>query len=54
MRFKSILCENKNHYECLEYTCECSCHHPDYCDCFACRAKTIGFGQVPGGYKSTN
>jgi hypothetical protein len=54
MKFKSVLCESKKHHECLEYTCECSCHHEDDCHCFACRIKTVGFKQVPGGYKTTN
>jgi len=51
---KSVMCLHKKHDECITNMCECSCHHEDDCDCFACKIKSVGFGQVPGGYKSVN
>ncbi len=51
---KSVLCLGKKHDECITEFCECSCHHEFDCDCFACKIKSVGFGQVPGGYKSVN
>jgi hypothetical protein len=51
---KSILCTSKDHKKCQEKHCECSCHHTSDCNCFACRIRTISFGDVPGGYKSNN
>jgi hypothetical protein len=54
MVVKSVLCLSKNHAECITKFCECPCHHQDSCDCFACKIKSIGFGDVPGGYKSTS
>lgn len=27
--------------------------HPDSCECFVCRAKTVNFGSVPGGTRRT-
>jgi hypothetical protein len=51
---KSVLCLNKDHQECITEHCQCSCHHEHNCDCFACKIRSISFGDVPGGYKSNN
>ena len=51
---KSVSCWDKKHNECKVSGCECNCHHDDNCECFGCKIKHIGFGQVPGGYKSNN
>ena len=54
MVVKSVLCLGKDHENCITEFCDCSCHHDDSCQCFACKIKSVGFGQVPGGYKSVN
>lgn len=51
---KSVLCLSKNHIDCITEYCECSCHHEYNCECFACKIRSISFGDVPGGYKSNN
>jgi hypothetical protein len=51
---KSISCNDKKHNDCIEEKCECSCHHSVNCECFACKIRSISFGDVPGGYKSNN
>lgn len=51
---KSVLCLSKDHSKCITDFCQCACHHSDDCECFACKVKSVGFGQVPGGYKSTS
>lgn len=58
--FKSNSCNNKKHelcnghHEILRVQCDCFCHHEDNCECFACKIRTVGYGTVPGGYKSLN
>jgi hypothetical protein len=54
MKIKTKDCKAKNHKVCTSFFCECPCHHEDYCDCFSCRIKTVGFGQVPGAYQSSH
>ena len=51
---KSINCLNKEHNKCITNGCQCHCHHDSNCHCFACKIRHIGFGEVPGGYKSVN
>ena len=51
---KSVLCLNKDHSNCITHGCECSCHHDNACKCFACKIRSLNFGDVPGGYKSMN
>jgi hypothetical protein len=51
---KSVLCLNKKHDQCITDGCECPCHHDDNCNCFACKIRSISFGDVPGGYKSVS
>lgn len=51
---KSVLCLSKNHQECITEFCQCYCHHDEHCDCFACKIRSVGFGDVPGGYKSVS
>jgi hypothetical protein len=51
---KSVLCLNKNHSDCITDGCECNCHHDNTCECFACKIRSLSFGDVPGGYKSVS
>jgi len=51
---KSVLCLGKEHEKCDSFGCQCFCHHNQNCECFACKIRSVGFGDVPGGYKSTN